>query len=54
MKPKKIDKKLVVKKVTITHLNIREQLMIRAGGTVWTRGCEASCDCETSNDTDFC
>jgi len=44
MKPKKFDKKLVIKRVTITDLNHNEQLMIRGAGTVWTRLCEPKCD----------
>ena len=47
MKPKKFDKKLVVKKVTISDLTKNEQTMIRAKGTVWTRGCEDKCDADT-------
>jgi hypothetical protein len=44
MKPKKFEKKLVIKRVTITNLNHKEQLMIRGAGTVWTRGCDDRCD----------
>lgn len=44
MEPKKFDKKLVIKRETIANLNNKEQIVIRGGGTVWTRGCEDKCD----------
>jgi hypothetical protein len=44
MKPKKFEKKLVVKKVTITDLTNNEKTMIRAKGTARTRSCEDRCD----------
>jgi len=44
MKQKKLTKKLVVKKETITNLSKEDQLAVRAGGTVWGRTCEGDSD----------
>ena len=43
MKQKRFNKKLVIKKVTITNLTKEEQLSIRAGdgGTVQGRTCDS-------------
>ena len=43
MKQKRFNKKLVIKKVTITNLTKEEQLSIRAGdeGTVHGRTCDS-------------
>jgi hypothetical protein len=40
MKQKSFDKKLVVKKVTVTNLSKEEQVKVHGGGTVWGRTCE--------------
>jgi hypothetical protein len=49
MKQKRFNKKLVIKKVTVTNLTNEEQLSIRGGGTVQGRTCDGtvqgrSCD----------
>lgn len=40
MKQKKLNKKLVLKKVSISDLTKEEQLSVRAGGTVHGRTCD--------------
>lgn len=40
MKKKKLEKKLVVKKTTLTNLDHLEQYHIQAGGTVMGRTCD--------------
>lgn len=40
MKQKKLNKRLVLNKETITNLTKEEQLSIRAGGTVQGRTCD--------------
>ena len=47
MKTKKFDKRMVVKKVTISNLDIEEQIRIHGGGTVFTARCEPVCDVKT-------
>jgi len=47
MKTKKFDKKMVIKKVTISNLDFKELIKIHGGGTVFTARCEPSCDVKT-------
>ena len=51
MKPKKLEKKLLIKRVTISDLTRNEQIMIRAKGTIKTRGCGATCDAPCDDPT---
>ena len=51
MKPKKLEKKLFIKRVTISDLTKNEQIMIRAKGTIKTRGCGATCDAPCTDPT---
>jgi hypothetical protein len=44
MKPKKLEKKLVVKQVTIVTLTDEKLIKIHGKGTVWTRLCDDQCD----------
>lgn len=44
MKQKKLTKKLLLKKETITDLTKEEMLALHAGGTVWGRTCEGDSD----------